>query len=78
MAIREDKPVLEKWLTIAGDIPEAFVVKVPIGMRISDVLKEMKITVPEHYVMFDGGPSMGTIKNPSSDVVVKTTNEAEP
>ena len=74
MAIHEDRPVLEKWLTIAGDIPEAFVVRVPIGMRISDVLKEMKITVPEHYVMFDGGPSMGTIKNPASDVVVKTTN----
>lgn len=72
-AIRDDKPVIEKWLTVGGDIPQAYVVRVPVGMRISDVLKAVKVTVPEHYVMFDGGPSMGTIKNPASDVVVKTT-----
>lgn len=72
-AIRDDQPVVEKWLTIGGDIPEAYVVKVPVGMRISDVLKATGVEVPEHYVMFDGGPSMGIIKNPASDVVVKTT-----
>lgn len=72
-AIRDDKPVIEKWLTVGGDIPQAYVVRVPVGMRISDVLKAVNVTVPEHYVMFDGGPSMGTIKNPASDVVTKTT-----
>lgn len=73
LAIRDNHPVTEKWLTIGGDIPEAYVVRVPVGIRISDVLKAVKVTVPEHYVMFDGGPSMGIIKNPASDVVVKTT-----
>ena len=73
-AIRQDKPVIEKWLTIGGDIPEAYVVRVPIGMRISDVLAAMKVQLRPHHVMFDGGPAMGTLKNPQSDVVVKTTN----
>lgn len=73
-AIRHDKAVIEKWLTIGGDIPEAFVVRAPIGMRISDVLKTVNIKVPEHHVMFDGGPAMGIIKNPTSDVITKTTN----
>ncbi len=73
-AIRDDKPVTEKWLTIGGDIPEAYVVRVPVGMRISDVLAVTGVKVPEHYVMFDGGPSMGIMKNPASDVVCKTTN----
>lgn len=73
-AIRHDKPVIEKWLTIGGDFPEAYVVRVPIGMRISEVLKQVNLTVPPRHVMFDGGPAMGIIKNPTSDVVVKTTN----
>ena len=72
-AVHHDQPVITKWLTIGGDIPEAYTVKVPVGMRISDVLKATGVTVPKNYVMFDGGPSMGIIKNPSSDVVVKTT-----
>ena len=72
-AVHENMPVITKWLTIGGDIPEAYTVKVPVGMRISDVLKAINVTVPKNYVMFDGGPSMGIIKNPASDVVVKTT-----
>ena len=72
-AVHENMPVITKWLTIGGDIPKAYTVKVPVGMRISDVLKAVNVTVPPNYVMFDGGPSMGIIKNPASDVVVKTT-----
>lgn len=74
LAVRDNTPVTSKWLTIGGDIPTAYLVKAPIGMRISDVLAMTGVTVPEHYVMFDGGPSMGIMKNPASDVVVKTTN----
>ena len=73
-AVRHGQPVTEKWLTIGGDIPKAYVVRVPVGMRISDVLRAVNVTVPENHVMFDGGPAMGIIKNPKSDVVVKTTN----
>ena len=73
-AIRHDKPVIEKWITIGGNLPKAYVVRVPIGMRISDVLKAVNVEIPEHSVMFDGGPAMGILKNPKSDVVCKTTN----
>lgn len=61
-AVRHGQPVTEKWLTIGGDIPKAYVVRVPVGMRISDVLRAMNVTVPENHVMFDGGPAMGIIK----------------
>lgn len=73
LAKKDNTPVTEKWLTVGGDIPEAFCVKVPIGMRIADVLAAVKVSVPEHYVLIDGGPSMGAIKNPAADVVTKTT-----
>ena len=72
LAVREDKPVIEKWVTIGGNVPEVKCVKVPVGMSISEVLKAVNVTVPAHHVIIDGGPSMGNIV-PVSGVVTKTT-----
>ena len=65
------QPVTKTYLTISGDIPEAFCVKVPVGMKIAEVLEIMKVKVPDTHVVIDGGPSMGTIVNLSRDVVKK-------
>lgn len=73
MAVRFEHPVIEKWLTVGGNIPEAYTVKVPVGMKIRAVLDALKVTIPENHVVIDGGPSMGFIKNPYSDVITKTT-----
>lgn len=71
LVVQFGQPVTKTYLTISGDVPEAFCVKVPVGMRISEVLDIMKVKVPDTHVVIDGGPSMGTIVNPNVDVVKK-------
>ena len=66
-------PVTEKWLTVGGDVKEAFTLRAPVGMRIRDVLDAVGVDVPDTHVVIDGGPSMGFIKNPNADVITKTT-----
>ena len=73
LALKKSKPVLDKYLTIAGNIPEAIVVKVPIGTPISELLERNSITIPEDHTLIDGGPSMGKVIHPESAVVTKTT-----
>ena len=63
----------EKYLTIAGNIPEAIVVKVPIGVAVSELFDKNSIIIPEGHIVLDGGPSMGKVIDPDSAVVTKTT-----
>ena len=72
-AVKENRPVTEKWLTVGGDIPERYVVKVPVGMKVSEVFEKLGVKVAPNQVMFDGGPSMGKLKDPAMSTVVKTT-----
>ena len=71
LVVQFGQPVTKTYLTISGDIPTAYCVKVPVGMRIAEVLKIMNVQVPDTHVVIDGGPSMGTIVNLSTDVVKK-------
>lgn len=72
-AVKFSTPVTRKWVTLAGDIPEAVVVKVPIGTPVAELFEQNSITVPEGYVVLDGGPSMGKVIDPESAVITKTT-----
>ena len=72
-AIVSGKPLVEKWLTIAGDIPEKFTLKVPLGMRVSDIFKQLGIKVDSDHMIIDGGPSMGSISSPDRAVIKKTS-----
>lgn len=72
-AIVSGKPLVEKWLTIAGDIPEKFTIKAPLGMRVSDIFKQLGIKVDSDHVIIEGGPSMGSISSPDRAVIKKTT-----
>ena len=71
LVVQFHQPVTKTYLTISGDIPKAYCVKVPVGMKIAEVLKIMNVEVPDTHVVIDGGPSMGTIVNLSTDVVKK-------
>ena len=71
LVVQFNQPVTKTYLTISGDTPKAYCVKVPVGMKISEVLKIMGVTVPDTHVVIDGGPSMGTVVNLSTDVVKK-------
>ncbi len=72
-AVRFSEPVTKKWLTVGGDIKNPTVIRVPIGAKITDILKELDIKLKEGYTVIDGGPSMGKVINPITHSVTKTT-----
>lgn len=55
------KPVTEKYITIAGDIPNPLTVKVPVGTPVKEVLNLSGIDNFEDYAVIDGGPMMGPV-----------------
>ena len=72
-AVKKGAPVTDKWVTVAGDIPNKYVVRVPVGMRVSELLESLGVTVPSGYTVLDGGPSMGRPIKVQSATVTKTT-----
>lgn len=72
-ALRHSKPVIEKWLTINGDVPHSYVVRVPVGVRVSSLFEKLGIVIPPNHTVLDGGPSMGRIIDPSKAIVTKAT-----
>jgi len=57
----QGKPVTEKYITLAGDIPNRITVKVPVGTPVIDVLKLSGIENFDDYAVIDGGPMMGPV-----------------
>lgn len=65
------QPVTEKYITLAGDIPNHISVKVPIGTPVTDVLKLSGIEDFDKYAVIDGGPMMGPMMNHLSGYITK-------
>ena len=55
------KAVTEKYITLAGDIPQRKTVKVPVGTPTIDVLKMSGIEDFSGYGIIAGGPMMGPL-----------------
>lgn len=72
-AVDNGYPVAEKWMTVGGKVKEPYVLRVPVGTPIAQILKRLHITVPDDCVMINGGPAMGNIIDPETAVVTKTT-----
>lgn len=64
-------PVTEKYITVAGDVPNRVTVKVPVGTPVIDVLKLSGIEDFSDYAVIDGGPMMGAVKADTSGFVTK-------
>jgi len=73
MAVKKSAPLTEKWVTIGGNVPEAIVVKVPVGTPVWALFEKNNITVPEGHTVLDGGPSMGKVIDVETAVITKTT-----
>jgi len=54
-------PVTDKYVTLAGDIPEPKTIKVPVGMPLTELLRLSGVSSPEKYGIIRGGPMMGTL-----------------
>ena len=65
------KPVTEKYITVAGDIPKPLTVKVPVGTPIIDVLRLSGIENFNDYAVIDGGPMMGPVMNSIDGYITK-------
>ncbi len=71
-AINKDKPVVDKYVTIAGDVSRDITIKAPIGMKVSELLEACGVST-EGKSVIDGGPMMGKLIDLETAVVTKTT-----
>ncbi|HWR39151.1 MAG TPA: 4Fe-4S dicluster domain-containing protein [Patescibacteria group bacterium] len=67
-----DTPVTEKYLTVGGAVRQPITLKVPLGMKISQLIELAGGANVSEYGLVDGGPMMGKIIS-GDDVVTKTT-----
>ncbi len=65
-------PVIDKFITIAGEVSEPLSVKVPIGTTYAEILSKFKIT-HRNISVWSGGLMMGTLEKDLENVVTKTT-----
>ena len=67
-----EKPVVDKFISIAGAVEKPATVKVPVGTTYSEILSKFKITAAD-YVIRSGGLMMGMLENNLETVVSKRT-----
>jgi len=72
-AVFEHHPVTDKYVTIAGEVNHPITVRVPIGMKIKEVVKLAGGITTEHPVYLLGGPMMGGFGS-EYQPVTKTTS----
>jgi Na+-translocating ferredoxin:NAD+ oxidoreductase RnfC subunit len=72
-SIEKEEPVTSKYLTVAGEVANPSTFKIPIGMKVEDVVNLAGGSVIKKPIYFMGGPMTGNIVN-SFDAVTKTTN----
>ncbi len=72
-AVWEGKPVADKYVSVLGEVENPVTVRVPIGMRISDVVAMAGKITTLNPVYLLGGPMMGGFGK-DYQPVTKTTN----
>lgn len=66
-------PVTDKYVTVAGEVANPSTLLVPIGTKISELLRAVGGVTVDDAAYICGGPMMGKVTNPN-EVVTKTTN----
>ena len=65
-------PVTDKFVTIGGAVSRPVTVKVPLGMKVGELIALAGGAAVEPYAVIDGGPMMGKLVTPDAPVT-KTT-----
>lgn len=65
--------VVDKYITIGGDVKEDMTVKAPVGMKLKELLSACGIDDLTGKSVINGGPMMGKLVDLENDVVTKTT-----
>jgi Na+-translocating ferredoxin:NAD+ oxidoreductase RnfC subunit len=71
--IGANKPVVSKFVSVAGAVEEPATVEVPIGTSYAEVLSHFKITA-EEYAVRSGGLMMGVLEEDLNKAVSKRTS----
>ena len=69
----EDRPVIEKYLTVAGEVKNPATLKVPVGVSFGEVIEACGGPTVKEWVAVDGGPMMGRLVFDPQEPVSKTT-----
>ena len=69
----KEKPVTQKFVTVAGEVAKPITLRVPIGTKISQLIAAAGGETVDDAAYISGGPMMGKIVS-ASDVITKTTN----
>ena len=73
LALR-DQPVVDRYVTICGEVGEPMVVKAPVGSIVRDLLAFAGGVKISDYRVVDGGPMMGRVLDDTEASVTKTTS----
>lgn len=71
-AYYNDKPIVDKYITLTGEVKKKITVKVPIGISVKEAIDLAGGTELEEFVVINGGPMMGKIVS-LEDKITKTT-----
>jgi Na+-translocating ferredoxin:NAD+ oxidoreductase RnfC subunit len=71
--IGRNKPVVTKFISVAGAVEEPATIEVPVGTSYVEILSHFKITA-ENYVVRSGGLMMGILEEDLNNVVSKRTS----
>ncbi|MCM1541336.1 MAG: SLBB domain-containing protein [Blautia sp.] len=72
-AVERDTPVIDKLVTVVGEVEHPITVRVPLGATIKDVVAYAGKVTATHPAYLVGGPMMGNLAEETA-VVTKTTN----
>lgn len=72
-AVERDTPVIDKLVTVVGEVEHPITVRVPLGASIKDVVAYAGKLTTNHPAYLVGGPMMGNLSDETA-VVTKTTN----
>lgn len=70
--MNEDKPVVDKYITVTGAVRNKITTRVPLGITVREALELAGGPTISDYVVINGGPMMGKIVDIDS-YVTKTT-----
>jgi Na+-translocating ferredoxin:NAD+ oxidoreductase RnfC subunit len=71
--IATNKPVVNKFVSVAGAVEEPATVEVPVGTSYAEILSHFRITAGD-YVVRSGGLMMGVLEEDLSKVISKRTS----
>jgi Na+-translocating ferredoxin:NAD+ oxidoreductase RnfC subunit len=70
----KDRPVIDRHLTVCGEVSQPMICRVPIGTPADEVIQLAGGTLIDDYGVVMGGPMMGRVLNSTAEPVVKTTS----